>query len=132
MVLPFSSPTPFSLGFPEPEDHLYLTPPGPVLLRVLVQTERCPAPPGQPRSMPTRRVAHLVCPENEIRATPIGICRHIGQLCWSCFTIIKMSCNRDFETDRVFPGEGIPMQGINIRESRPRLCGRWEFVNIRL
>ena len=40
---------------------------------MLVQTERCPAPPGQPGSMPTRRFAHPVCPENEIRATPIGI-----------------------------------------------------------
>jgi hypothetical protein len=40
---------------------------------VLVQTGRCPAPPGQPGSQPTRRLAHPVCPENEIRAAPIGI-----------------------------------------------------------
>ena len=53
-------------------------------------------------------VACLIrCPENEIRVTPIGICRHIGWLCWSCFTIVEMSCNRNSETDRVFPGEGI-------------------------
>ena len=48
-----------------------------------------------------------MCPENEICVAPIGICRHIGRLCWSCFTILEMSCNRDSETDRVFPGEGI-------------------------
>jgi len=40
---------------------------------VLVQTGRCPAPPGQPGSQLTRRLAHPVCPENEIRATPIRI-----------------------------------------------------------
>ena len=32
LVLPFASPSPFSLGFPEPEGHLYFNPPGPVLL----------------------------------------------------------------------------------------------------
>ena len=31
----------------------------------------------------------------------------IGRLCWSCFTIVEMSCNRDSESDRVFLGEGI-------------------------
>ena len=40
---------------------------------MLAQSGRCPAPPGQPGSMPTRRLAHLVCPENEIRATPVEI-----------------------------------------------------------
>ena len=30
-----------------------------------------------------------------------------GRLCWSCFNIVKMYCNRDSEADRVFPGEGI-------------------------
>ena len=30
-----------------------------------------------------------------------------GWLCWSCFTIVEMSYNRDSESDRVFPLEGI-------------------------
>ena len=30
-----------------------------------------------------------------------------GWLCWSCFTIVKTSCNRDSESDRVILGEGI-------------------------
>ena len=30
-----------------------------------------------------------------------------GWLCWSCFTIVEMSCNRDFESDRVVLGEGV-------------------------
>src|SRR3954468_9801367 len=27
-----------------------------------------------------------------------------GRLCWSCFIAVGMSCSRDSETDRVFPG----------------------------
>ena len=34
-------------------------------------------------------------------------CRHIGRLCWSCFTIVEMSCSRGSESDQVFLGEGI-------------------------
>ena len=30
-----------------------------------------------------------------------------GWLCWSCFTIVEMSCNRDSESDRVFLLEGL-------------------------
>src|SRR4051812_24040551 len=31
-------------------------------------------------------------------------CRRIGRLCWTCFIAVEMSCSRDSETDRVFPG----------------------------
>ena len=78
MVLPFAYLSLFPLGSADSRVIFILTP-GPVLLRVLVQTERCPAPPGQPGSMPTQRLAHPVCPENEIRATPNRICWHIGR-----------------------------------------------------
>ena len=78
----------FSLGFRGPKGYLYLHP-GPVLLRVLVQTERCTTPPRQPGSMPTQRLAHPMCPENEIRATPIGICRHIGRLAGLVLPLLK-------------------------------------------
>ena len=30
-----------------------------------------------------------------------------GWLCWSCFTIVEMSCNWDSEPNHVFPLEGI-------------------------
>ena len=30
-----------------------------------------------------------------------------GRCCWTCFTIIEMSCNRDAESDRIVLGEGI-------------------------
>ena len=108
MVLPFSSPSLFSLGSGALEGHLYFTPPlGPVLLQVLVQTERCPAPPGQPGSMPTQRLAHPVCPENEIRATPIGIVDTSGGFAGLVLPLSKCLVNWDSETDRVFPGGGL-------------------------
>ena len=66
----------FSLGFPEPEGHLILTPRASAPMSV-GPTERCPGLPGATLVWPTRRLAHPVCPENEICAAPIGICRHI-------------------------------------------------------
>ena len=74
---------------------------------MLVQTERCPAPPGQPGSMPTRRLAHPVCPENEICAAPIRIVGASGGLAGLVLPLSKCLVNRDSETDRVFPGEGL-------------------------
>ena len=67
----------FSLGFPEPEGHLYLNPPGPVLLRVLVHLVSRRWPPGATLGWPTGSLDNPVCPEKEICAAPIGICRHI-------------------------------------------------------
>ena len=37
----------------------------------------------------------------------LGFVGTFGWLCSSCFTIVEMSCNRDSESDRVVPGEGI-------------------------
>ena len=104
MVLPFASPPPtFPLGVALSRVIFILAPHGPVLLRVLVRTEQPAGPPrGNLRAGFTRSLTYPVCPENEVRATPIGICRHIGRLCWSCFTIVEMSCNRDSESDQVF------------------------------
>ena len=42
------------------------------------------------------RLAYPVCPENEICAAPIRICRHSGWSCWTCFTIVEMSCAPGF------------------------------------
>ena len=107
MVLPFATKA-FSPGFSRARGSSYFNPPGPVLLRLLVRTEQPAGPPrGNSRPSFTRSLTYPVCPENEIRVTPIGICRHIMRLCWSCFTIVEMSCNRDSESDRVVLGEGI-------------------------
>ena len=51
--------------------------------------------------------AYPVCPENEIRATPIGIVDTSGGFAGLVLPLPKCLVNRDSETDRVFPGEGI-------------------------
>ena len=53
------------------------------------------------------RFAYPVCPENEIRATPIGIVGASGGLAGLVLPLSKCLVNRDSETDRVFLGEGI-------------------------
>ena len=56
--------------------------------------------------MPTRRLAHPVCPENEIRATPIGNVDTSGG--FAGFVLPSSKCLvTGVETDRVFPGEGL-------------------------
>ena len=57
--------------------------------------------------MSTRRLAHPVCPENEIRATPIRIFDTSGGFAGLVLPLSKCLVNRDSETGRVFPGEGI-------------------------
>ena len=47
-----------------------------------------------------------MCPENEVRATPIGIVDTLGGLAGLVLPV-EMSCNRDSEPDRVFLLEGI-------------------------
>ena len=116
------------------------------MLLVLIQTGRCSAPPGQPGSMPTRRLAHPVCPDNEICVAPIGICRHSRRSCWSCFTIVEMSCNRDSESiwsswEKEYPSltmracDGLSWDtpaGYNLSKAVPAVIGRREFVNVQL
>ena len=53
------------------------------------------------------RFAYLVCPENDIRATPIGIVDTSGGLAGLVLPLSKCLVNRDSETDRVLLGEGI-------------------------
>ena len=98
----------FPPGFLEPEGHLYFNPPGPVLLRVLVRTEQPAGPPrGNSRVGFTRSLTYPVCPENEIRATPIGIVDTSGGFAGLVLPFSRCLVNRDSETDRVFPGEGL-------------------------
>ena len=53
------------------------------------------------------RFAYPVYPENEIRATPIGIVNTSGGFAGLVLPLSKFLVNRDSETDRVFLGEGI-------------------------
>ena len=48
-----------------------------------------------------------MCPENEVRAIPIGIVDTSGGFAGIVLPLSKCLVNRDSETDRVFPGEGI-------------------------
>ena len=71
-------PKPFSPGFREPEGHLYFIPPwASAPLSVGPKRVDCRATSGQLEGWFYSRMSHSVCPENEMRATPIGICRHI-------------------------------------------------------
>ena len=70
-------PKPFPLGFREPEGHLILTPPGQCSFECWSELSRLRGPLMETLGWLTRRLAHPVCPENEICAAPIGICRHI-------------------------------------------------------
>ena len=48
-----------------------------------------------------------MCPENEVRATPIGIVDTWGDFAGFVLPLSKCLVNQDSETDRVFLGEGI-------------------------
>ena len=148
MVLPFASPSPFSLGFPEPEGHLYL-PPGPVLLRVLVQTR---APCGTiPWQLGLRQFLYASLIRCALRTTYVQLLSRFvgtsGGFAGLVLPLSKCLVNQDSESDRVFLGEGIsffdreslswaklghPCRDLNFRKPCPRLCGRWEVVNVRL
>ena len=53
------------------------------------------------------RFAYPVCPENEIRATPIRIVDTSGGFAGLVLPLSKCLVNQDSETDRVFLGEEI-------------------------
>ena len=55
----------------------------------------------------TRSLTYPVCPENEIRATPIRIVDTSGGFDGLVLPLSKCLVNRDSETNRDFPGEGI-------------------------
>ena len=98
----------FSLGSRSLKGHLYYSPPGQCLSKCWSELESFAAPPqGNVRS-------GFSCTECSsgvsLRTRYVQLlsgCRRIGRSCWSCFTIVKMTCNRDSESDRVFLGEGL-------------------------
>ena len=109
MVLPFASPSPFSLGSRTSRgSSLFLNPRASVCLSVgpTQSTVR-----GRPlatwvTSVPVRFV-YPMCPENDIRATPIGIVDTSGGLAGLVLALSKCLVNQDSETNQVFLGEGI-------------------------
>ena len=76
-----------------------------------------------------------------------GFVGTFGRLCWSCFTIVEMSCKPGFRVVSGIPGtRSIPSliarachglswdtpAGYNLSKAVPAVIGRWEFVNVRL
>ena len=97
----------FSLGFPEPEGHLYFSPPGQCLSKCWSKPSDARRPLGnQGLCQPDVWLIRCALRTRYVQLLS-GFVGTSGRLCWSCFTIVEMSCNRDSETDRVFPGEGL-------------------------
>ena len=99
----------FSLGFPEPEGHLILNPPGSCSSECWSKLEPCAAPPrGNSRFGFSCMESSSEC---ALRTRYVqllsGFVGTFGRCCWTCFTIVEMSCNRDAESDRIVLGEGI-------------------------
>ena len=93
MVLPFASPSPFSLGFPEPEGHSKLSAAGGHQGQLWaglpeVWTIRC--------ALRTRYVQLLS-----------GFVGTAGGFAGLVLPLSKCLVNRDSESDRVFLGEGL-------------------------
>ena len=109
LVLPFASPPPiFPLGVINPRVIFITAPPGHCLSKCWSELEPFAAPPRETWGLVlVIRIAHPVLPWERDMCSSYRDCRRIGRLCWSCFTIAEMSYNRDSETDRVFPREGI-------------------------
>ena len=98
----------FPPGFLEPEGHLILTPPGQCSFECWSEPSSLRGHLGETRGL-VLLVAWLIRCALRTRYVHLlsGFVGTFGQLCWSCFTIVKMSCNRESESDRVFLGEGI-------------------------
>ena len=98
----------FSLGFRGLMGHLILDPPGQCSIECWSEPRSLRGDLGETRGL-VLLVASLIRSALRKRYVQLlsGFVGTFGRLCWSCFTIVEMSCNRDSETDRVFPGEGI-------------------------
>ena len=105
--LPFASPSPFSLGFPEPKGHLYFTPWAKARRECWSNLSAAGGHQGQLwASLPevwtircalrTRYVLHLS-----------GFVGASGGFAGVVLPLSKCLVNRDSESDRVFPLEGI-------------------------
>ena len=99
----------FSLGFHGLKGHLILNPRASASLSVgPTQSTVRGRPSATWVTLAPVRLAYPVCPENEICAAPIGICRHSGRCCWTCFTIVGVVLNyRDTESGRNVLGGGL-------------------------
>ena len=97
----------FSLGCPEPEGHLIKPP-----------QASAPLSAGPTRQPPVATKGNSGLAYRKFRQSECALRTRYVQLlsgfvgtfercCWTCFTIVEMSCNRDSESDRIVLGEGI-------------------------
>ena len=139
MVLPFASPPPtFPLGVALSRVIFITAPPGQCFSKCWSELEPFAVPPqGNLRSgFSCTDCSSGVALRTRYVQLLSGFVGTFGRCCWICFTIVEMSCNRDSESDRVFPLEGIsfvdreslswaklglPCRGLNFRKPCPRL-----------
>ena len=103
----FASPSPFSLGSRALEGHLYFYPRASARRECWSNLSATGGHQGQLwAGLP--EVWTIQC---ALRTRYVQLLSEFvgtfGRLCWSSFTIVEMSCNRDSESDWVFLGEGI-------------------------
>ena len=107
MVLPFASPSPFSLGFPEPEGHLYFTPPGQCSSECWSNLSDVRRPLGnQGLCQPVVLLIRCALRMRYVQLLS-GFVGTSGGFAGLVLPLSKCLVNRDSESDWVFLGEGI-------------------------
>ena len=97
----------FSLGFRGLKGHLYLNPRASAPMSVGPTCQLTVATRGNSGlAYPTSGSSECALRTRYVQLLS-GFVGTFRRSCWSCFTIVEMSCNRDSESDRVFPLEGI-------------------------
>ena len=107
MVLPFASPSPFSLGSRALEGHLYFTPPGQCLSKCWSKPSDVRRPMGnQGLCQPVVLLIQCALRTRYVQLLS-GFVGIAGGLAGLVLPLSKCLVNRDSESDRVFLGEGI-------------------------
>ena len=108
MVLPFAYLSLFPLGFREPEGHLILTPPGQCSFECWSELSRLRGPLVETRGL-VLLVGCLIRCALRTRYVQLlsGFFGASGGFAGLVLPLSKCLVNRDSETDRVFPGEGL-------------------------
>src|SRR3954471_9979442 len=97
-------PKPFPLGFCRLKGHLYFKPPGQFSFDCWSKLSDVRRPlRNQGLCQPDVWLIRCALRPRYVQLLS-GFVGTIGRLCWTCFITVEMSCSRDSETDRVFPG----------------------------
>ena len=97
----------FSLGFRELKGHLYFNPRGQCFSKCWSKLGDVRHPLGnQGLCQPDVWLIRCALRTRYVQLLS-GFVGTFGRCCWTCFTIVEMSCNLDAESDRNVLGEGI-------------------------